>query len=77
MRFLPNEFKESKVVIKILQNALPSCFNLRFIYCLFLAFWPFQSSDYAKTIFTSKLELPVVRLGIPLVRQLYALRPVV
>lgn len=26
MRFLPNAFKESKVVIKILQNALPSCF---------------------------------------------------
>lgn len=74
MRFLPNAFKESKVVIKILQNALPSCFNLCFIYCLFLAFWPFQWSDYAKTIFSRKLELPVVRLGIPVVRQLFTLR---
>lgn len=72
MRFLPNAFKESKVVIKILQNALPSCFM--FYLLLVLGVLALSVDDYAKTIFSRKLELPVVRLGIPVVRQLYTLR---
>ena len=52
MRFLPNAFKESKVVIKILQNALPSCLT----YVLFIA-CSWRSGPFSRAIMQKRYSV--------------------